>query len=101
MDRQPELNSLLKEVLGSDNVYFQPPEDIRMNYPAIVYQRDRIWSEYAGNMPYAHKDRYQVTHISRSPVDKTPDAIKMLPMTRFVSYFAKDNLNHNVFNIYF
>lgn len=101
MDRQPELNDILQEILGSSNVYFQPPADIFMDYPAIVYQRDRIWTEYASNMPYAHRDRYQVTHISRNPVDSTPDKLKKLPMTRFMSYFTKDNLNHNVFSIYF
>ena len=36
------LHELLCEKLGSRNVYFQPPESIKMKYPAIVYSRNRI-----------------------------------------------------------
>lgn len=37
------LSKLLREILDSDNVYFQPPESLKMNYPAIVYSRERIY----------------------------------------------------------
>ena len=35
-----DLQKLLVELLGSDNVYFQPPPSVQMNYPAIVYKLD-------------------------------------------------------------
>ena len=38
VDRRNDLQKLLVEVLGSKNVYFQPPESVKMKYPAIVYQ---------------------------------------------------------------
>ena len=32
-----DLHECLCKILNSNNVYFQPPENVRMNYPAIVY----------------------------------------------------------------
>ena len=33
-----ELHALLVELLGSTNVYYEPPETLKMSYPAIRYQ---------------------------------------------------------------
>lgn len=32
-----DLQTFLEELLESKNVYFQPPESVKMKYPAIVY----------------------------------------------------------------
>ena len=42
MMSRERLSAILHEVLGSDNVYYQPPESVKMKYPAIVYTRDSI-----------------------------------------------------------
>ena len=42
MSRRTELQTLLEEILGSKNVYFQPPDTVSMKYPAIVYSLNRI-----------------------------------------------------------
>ena len=47
-----ELHEALCKVLGSRNVYFQPPEDIKMNYPAIEYSRASIDNTFANNDVY-------------------------------------------------
>ena len=101
MDRQPELQTLLETVLGSRNVYFQPPDSLRMAYPAIVYVLDTVATEYADNTPYSLATRYQVTYIDRSPVSDVPGKIQLLPRCRFSSYFASDGLNHYNHTIYY
>ena len=40
MARRLELQNLLANLLGTNNVYFQPPPTVQMEYPAIVYHRD-------------------------------------------------------------
>lgn len=96
-----ELSILLNSLLGSSNVYFQPPPNTKMLYPAIVYERDSIDSESANNRPYTQAKRYQVTVIDRNPDSLIPDKIASLPMSSFSRHFVTDNLNHDVFNIYF
>jgi hypothetical protein len=96
-----QLQELLEELLGSGNVYFQPPANVRMAYPCIVYKRDGGETLFAGNNPYRHTKRYQVTVIDRDPDSLIPDKVAALPMCTFERHFAADNLNHDVYNIFF
>ena len=41
-------NELIK-MLGTNNVYYQPPESIKMKYPAIVYSKSNIRSTFAND----------------------------------------------------
>ena len=100
-DRRLLLQELLEFTLGSQNVYFQPPPNVQMVYPCIVYNRDYGSTEFAGNVPYRHTKRYQVTVIDRNPDSDIADKVAMLPMCLRTRFFAKDNLNHDVFTLYF
>ena len=42
MGSRLELQSKLEELLGSRNVYYQPPESLKMKYPAIRYSKEDI-----------------------------------------------------------
>lgn len=101
MDQRLKLQALLEKTLGSRNVYFQPGPNITMQYPAIVYARDNVWAEFASNHLYAHKKRYQVTVIDRNPDSPTPDKVAKLPLCSFSRHFVADNLNHDVYNLYY
>ena len=100
MDRL-QLQQDLEALLGSGNVYFQPPSSVKMEYPAIVYARDDLDAKHADNAPYNTTWRYQVTYISRDPDTDIPKAIGHLPMCAIVSIFVADNLNHYVFALYY
>ena len=96
-----DLQTLLEGVLGSTNVYFQPPESFRMLYPCIVYHRSRIRTKYANNMPYNLKKEYTVTVIDSNPDSVIPDAVAMLETAAHDRSFKVDNLNHDVFTLFF
>jgi hypothetical protein len=96
-----DLQTLLEGVLGSGNVYFQPPSNLQMQYPCIVYAQDNAKTEFAGNLPYSYAKRYQVTVIDRNPDSAVPDKIAMLPKSDLNRIFTADNLHHYVFNLYF
>lgn len=96
-----ELQTLLENLIGNRNVYFQPPANVMMTYPCIVYRRDFAESEFADNSPYRSTKRYQVTVIDRNPDSVIPDKVAVLPMCSFNRFFTADNLNHDVFNIFF
>jgi hypothetical protein len=101
MAQRLQLQALLKNLLGSDNVYFQPPPNVQMQYPCIIYQRDDVNTIYADNSPYRHKKRYQVTVVDQNPDSDIPDKVAALPLCSFDRFYTADNLNHDVFNLFF
>jgi hypothetical protein len=97
-----ELQAVLTALLPSGKkAYFQPAENVRMEYPCIVYKRDYADIQYANNAPYRHLKRYQVTVIDSDPDSEIPDKVKELPLTEFQRFFVANQLNHDVYNIYF
>lgn len=95
-----ELHDLLL-TLGAEKVYYQPPENVTMEYPAIVYKRDNAHTEFAGNRPYIRELRYQVTVIDRDPDSDIPAKVAELPKCVFNRYYAANSLNHDVYILYF
>jgi hypothetical protein len=96
-----DLQEVLKTILGSDKVYFQPPANVQMVYPCIVYKRDDVDTRFADNGPYHRTKRYQVTVIDRDPDSEIPDKIAELPLCSFAQHFVADGLNHDVLSLYF
>ena len=101
MGTRLELQLLLESILGSRNVYFQPPETVKMSYPCIVYQRNNEVSLFADNLPYLHDKQYILTVIDKNPDSIIPDKIAKLPRSHYDHHFTADNLNHDVFTIYY
>lgn len=101
MGQRLDLQTLLEDVLGSSNVYFQPPSGFMMSYPCIVYNRSDIRSADADNIPYKFDKEYTITVIYSDPDSDIPDKIAGLPRSEFDRNFRSDNLNHDVFNIIF
>ena len=101
MGSRLELQGLLERVLGSKSAYFQPPENVKMSYPAIVYSLDDIWHDHADNLPYISKNAYQITLIDRNPESEFVSKISSLPLCSFDRFYVTDNLNHWVFTMYY
>lgn len=99
MGTRLDFHALLKSIC--DNVYFQPPASVKLTYPCIIYQRRNIDQEYADNIPYKQAKRYDVTVISRNPDDEIADKVSQIPSAVYDRFFTSDNLNHDVFNIYY
>ena len=95
------LHEILCKILESRNVYFQPPESVKMKYPAIVYGLSGIENTHAGNKPYLSKRKYSITIIDEDPDSPIVGKFTALPVCRFDRFFKSDNLNHNVFTLYF
>jgi len=96
-----ELQAKLETLLGSRNVYYQPPQNIVMKYPCIVYELNNDETNYANNTPYNREKRYQVTAIDQDPDSLIFDKLAGLSMSAFSRRFSADNLNHTIYNLYF
>lgn len=101
MARRVELQYLLEGLLGARNVYYQPPASIKMTYPAIVYTRDNIDQRHADNSPYTQTYAYMVTVIDKNPDSEIVNKVSSLPMCSYDRHYVSDNLNHDVFTLYF
>lgn len=101
MGQRLELQTLLEGLLGADDVYFQPPANILLEYPCILYHWDDEATEHADNLPYHRRRRYQVTVIDSDPDSLIPDKIGALPLCTFDRFYTADNLNHYVYKLYF
>lgn len=98
-DRRLELSDLLHTF--SENVYFQPPESLKLNFPCIVYEKSRKEKWYADNRMFKMHQVWDITYISRDPDDPIPDKLIGLCYCSFNRSFVVDNLYHTVFQLYF
>lgn len=96
-----ELQLMLVELLGSGNVYFQPPPTVKMQYPCIIYKREQIDMDHANNRPYRHKKRYQVTVVDPNPDSIIHEQLAFLPLCSYDRFYTADNLNHDVYTLFF
>lgn len=101
MSDRLNLQTELETILGSRNVYFQPPSSVRMQYPAIVYSRKDIEKRSANDGVYQKLPSYEVILIDKNPDSKFVDKILELPYCSFDRHYESDNLNHDVFILYY
>lgn len=101
MAKRTDLQALLENILGSRNVYFQPPENVMMSYPAIVYNLANIDNKHADNKVYMQNHAYELTLIHYDPDNDIKEKLASLPMCRFLRPFTSDNLNHYMFTLYY
>lgn len=101
MSSRTDLHEKLCELLGSENVYYQPPSSMKMKYPAIVYSRSRITSTHANNKKYSMRDVYEIIVVDR---DADNPVIKEILQLEYCSYdrqYKSDNLYHDVLTLYY
>lgn len=96
-----ELQSKLEELLESRSVYYQPPETLKMEYPAIRYSKKDISTRNANNKIYSKTNCYEVIVISKSPDHPVIDKLLELPYCSFDRNYKADNLNHDVLTLYY
>ena len=92
------LDTRIRELFGFENVYFQPPNNVQMKYPAIVYERHGGDTTFANNKPYRFTISYDVTIIDKTPNNSLVEKFgKELEGAVYDRHFVVDNLHHDVF----
>lgn len=101
-DRRLQLHEKFCDILGSRNVYFQPPETIKMKYPCIVYNEGSGKEIRSDNVIYIPINSYDVTVIFKDPDSDLPDKIhKAFTYIRKENPYTSDNLHHAPFYLYY
>ena len=107
MDKRLELHELLCNIVnitepdGNRHVYFDPPMDLQIKYPAIIYSRGKIGKVYANNAAYNLRTPYEIIVIDKRPDNPVIDALLELPYSSYDRHYNGDNLNHDVITLYF
>ena len=101
MGTRDQLSQILRVLLGSGNVYFQPPPTVKMKYPAIVYEKNTDYVRPADNGVYSRMWKYTIMIIDENPDTVLPDKMAELPYTKLNRAYTFQGLNHYVFNTYF
>ena len=99
MDRRLQLHEVLTGL--AENVYFQPPANVQMKYPCIIYKRDDADTRFAGNKPYTFTQRYMATVIDRDPDGPIRLRVAGLPRCLYNRNYTANGLHHDVFNLYY
>lgn len=101
LDRRLELDSILRDILGNNHTYFEPPANTIMEYPCIRYSRSHIDTVYADNKPYLKNKRYELVLIYEDADDDLPDKLMDELTVSHERHYVADNLHHDVFITYF
>lgn len=104
VDRRRLLQEGLELFLGSKNVYFQPPPNVMLKYPCFIYNRTSPFTMQADDTIYILRGHYSLTYIDPD-VERCMDMQeKLLNFFDHISVersFVSDNLNHDVYNLYY
>lgn len=102
MKSREDLHTKLVELLGSNHVYYQPPESVKLVYPCIIYSTNGYKYENADDLAYLLSKQYQIMVITKDPdsdlFEKVATAFSTIS---FATCFVKDNLYHEAFNLYY
>jgi hypothetical protein len=101
MGTREDLDALLTETLGSESVYYQPPENLQMIYPCIVYSQDKPYVRHANNKTYHRRKAYKLLYISYDSDEEVVDKLADLPYCSMGEPYTTDNLYHYPYTIYF
>nr|DAE38484.1 MAG TPA: tail completion protein [Caudoviricetes sp.] len=104
-DKRPGLDRYLRNIVkarcGAENVYYQPPANLRMKYPCITYELDKIRNRNADNSVYRQTVYYTVTVIDTKPDSEMTAAMSLLEKASHDRHFISDNLYHDVFSVWY
>lgn len=97
-----ELHEKLCSLLGSRHVYYQPPETIKLQYPAIVYDLYRVNQRFADNVSYRTMPGYSITVMDRdTDLDWIDKMLSSFPYCSLERTYNADNIAHYSFILYY
>lgn len=102
MDNRIKLQGELERILGSKDVYFQPPASVTMSYPCVVYNIGNGDVKYANDKVYRYIHKFDITFIYKKPtIGIIETMINEFQLCKFEKAYVVDNLNHYTFSLYY
>jgi len=84
------------------NVYYQPPSNIQIKYPCIVYNKTGKSKRFGNDRIYLSKQGYQLMVIEHDPDSDVADRLEThFQYCGINQHYVVDNLNHTTLNLYY
>lgn len=100
-DRRLKVSQMLHNIFDKPKqIYYSPPANKDIVYPAIIYTRAKTTTIKADNKKYLMYDRYNVTFIHKESDDPTYDKLCNLPYCEHDRQMRIDDLYHDYFTLY-
>lgn len=102
MGSRLKLHEELCAILGTRNVYFDPPESVKMKYPCIRYSKGKPDQKKANNKVYVNTNRYEGVVIDEDPDSEIPsNLVAHFMMCSTDKGYTANNLHHTPFTLYY
>ena len=101
MANRLDLQSKFEQLLGSRNVYYDPPANVQMKYDAIRYSKKRPDVKHANDKKYQTMNCYEVIVIARMPDHPVINQLLELSYCEYDRHYVANNLHHDVLTIYY
>ena len=100
MASRQELQIMLEKVFESTNVYYQPPQNVQISYPAIKYSKKKPDTKHANDKKYLKTNCYEIMVISKLPDHPVIEKLMEWDMCSYDRHYVADGLNHDILTIY-
>lgn len=94
------LHNKLKSVSGLNNLYYSPPEGMRMKFPCIVYDLAGSPTSHADNLPYARNLEWTIKIFDEDPDSPIASIFFEQPKCRFDRTISADGMIQFIFTLY-
>lgn len=102
MNNRLMLHEKLVELVGNQNVYFQPPASVKLSYPCVIYSIGNGDAKHANNKVYNYINSYEILFIYKNPnLDIIDKVLNEFSMCTFGRWYSAYNLNHYAFTLYY
>lgn len=86
----------------TNNLYFQPPSSIKLEYPCIIYNKTGKSKRFGNDGLYFIKQGYKLIVIDRDPDSEIADNIEQdFQYCTIDQHYTMDNLNHTSLTLYY
>lgn len=95
------LQEEFEAILGTRNVYFDPPTSIKISYPCIIYKLSKHNSTYANGKKYVKKTSYDVILVDKNPDSTYCQAIEDMEYCTHDRTYRTDGLSHYAYTLFY
>lgn len=97
------LSEILNSIPGVKKAYFEPPTNIQLKYPCIIYSLQGHDDDFADNIRYRRSKMYKVSILDENPDSEIPEALEdSLPYCDMISSpYVVNGIHHFVYQVNF
>ena len=99
--KRAKLHKDIQTLVGdSVKVYFEPVENVKMEYPCVIYRRTRRLHKWALNVKYLDNTEYDIIYVTEDPDDDVVTELLKLNMSSYDRRYVTNSMYHDVIQVF-